>query len=143
MVLRKERRDPAPVHASQNRATAAERDGTRPGEHIFNRVGFEQFWAVYPRKVARIAAIKAWNKIKPDDGLVRQMLETIGWQRATRQWREGFIPHPTTYLNQGRYLDERDEPVTSTAWQCPHKPKCDERWRCYQRSELDAMKAGS
>lgn len=30
----------------------------------------------------------------------------------------------------------------SSGWVCPHEPHCDGRWKCHQKTELDAMKAG-
>jgi hypothetical protein len=40
------------------------------------------------------------------------MIDAVGRQRASRQWREDggrYIPHPATWLNQGRWEDEGDD----------------------------------
>ena len=74
---------------------------------------FVQFWEAYPRKVGKVAAWKAWRRISPDQALLERMLQTLAWQKRDRQWREGFTPHPTTWLNQGRWLDEPFEPESS------------------------------
>lgn len=81
-------------------------EGTRRSEHIVNREGFLAFWAQYPRREGRQAAIKVWNRIAPDDALVARMLHTLSWQRETKSWREGYVPHPRTWLYQGRWDDE-------------------------------------
>jgi hypothetical protein len=84
--------------------------GSRSGENIFNPDGFALFWDAYPNRTGRLAAIKAWNKARPDDALVAQMLKTLAWQRCSEQWGRGYIPHPTTWLNQGRWDDEPVDP---------------------------------
>lgn len=70
---------------------------------------FERFWAAYPRKVGKAAAFKAFQKVRPEEALLEQMLETIRREKGSLQWQEEggrFIPHPATWLNQGRWEDE-------------------------------------
>lgn len=67
---------------------------------------FETFWKAYPRKVGKDAAEKAWIKKKPN---IDEVLNSLLWQMQTDQWKAEsgkFIPHPSTYLNQGRWKDE-------------------------------------
>ncbi len=67
---------------------------------------FEDFWYKYPKKVGKEAAIKSWNKMKPDILLV---IDALNWQIETKQWQQEdgkYIPNPATYLNQGRWMDE-------------------------------------
>ena len=71
---------------------------------------FNRFWAAYPRHVGKQVAVKAFEKIHPDEETLTVMLNAIDWQKNTRQWRENngqFIPHPSTWLNQRRWEDER------------------------------------
>ena len=71
--------------------------------------GFEQFWAAYPAKKAKPAAVKAWAKLHPDEQMQAEILAAIERERRSEQWtRDGgrFIPHPTTWLNQRRWEDE-------------------------------------
>lgn len=71
---------------------------------------FEQFWAVYPRRIAKAAARKVWEKIRPDDELLQQMLAALEWQRQQDQWQRDagqYVPHASTWLNQKRWLDEK------------------------------------
>jgi len=70
---------------------------------------FIAFWAAYPSRVGKEAAWKAWKKHKPDLSAIQGALV---WQRVSRKWREGIIPNPSTYINQHRWLDERDISVT-------------------------------
>lgn len=70
---------------------------------------FDKFWKAYPRKIGKDAAQKAFNKRNPDDNLLGEMLKAIEVQKTTEDWRKSdgqFIPHPATWLNQGRWMDE-------------------------------------
>lgn len=68
---------------------------------------FDVFWLSYPRKVGKEAARKAWKataRKRPDFDSVLEALE-----QAKGVWAKGdprFIPHPATWLNQGRWADE-------------------------------------
>ncbi len=77
---------------------------------------FMAVWSVYPNKSNRKRAVDSWKRIKPDSALVQTMLAAIEAQKRGRQWREGFIPHFVTWLNQERWLDEvTDVPLRSVA----------------------------
>ena len=68
---------------------------------------FEQFWNAYPKKVGRKAAQKAFQNAQ-DRPRINDLLAAIATQRASPQWlKDGgqFIPHPATWLNQGRWAD--------------------------------------
>jgi Domain of unknown function (DUF4373) len=68
---------------------------------------FDLFWMAYPKKVGKEAARKSWDKIKPD---LKTVLETLKWQKQSDQWFKNdgqYIPNPSTYLNQHRFLDQR------------------------------------
>lgn len=70
---------------------------------------FDTFWATYPKKVGKVAAQKAFDKIRPSNELFSQMLNAIKQQRASPQWTRDngqYIPNPATWLNQGRWDDE-------------------------------------
>jgi hypothetical protein len=72
-------------------------------------MSFDEFWFKYPRKVAKKEAMKAFNKLTPmeqdlaccaiDDHLEYWKLKETGTE---------YIPHASTWLNQGRYEDELD-----------------------------------
>ena len=70
---------------------------------------FTEFWAAYPRKAGKQAALKAWGKIKPDAALHAKIMAAVEQQKRSAQWKRDagqYIPHPTTWLNQGRWEDE-------------------------------------
>lgn len=70
---------------------------------------FDQFWAAYPRKIGKGAAELAWKKLKPDQALVQQILSSVAAQKSCEQWKKDqgqYIPHPSTWLNGKRWLDQ-------------------------------------
>ena len=70
---------------------------------------FEAFWKNYPRKVGKADARKVWRKLKPTAELQEKILATVTRQRIEPQWmKDGgtFVPHPATWLRQGRWDDE-------------------------------------
>ena len=80
--------------------------------HIISIDQFDQFWNAYPKKVGKESARKSWNKIRPN---LQDVLKALAWQKESKQWFEKggqFIPNPSTYLNQHRWLDEKPVRVT-------------------------------
>lgn len=70
---------------------------------------FKKFWDNYPRKVGKAKCVSWWKIHKPNSELVAKMLVTLSKQKQTDQWcTDGgrFIPHPYTWLNQGRWDDD-------------------------------------
>ena len=64
---------------------------------------FDQFWLAYPKRVAKLDALKAWNKMKPP---LQEVLTALVWQ--CKEWTDPkFIPYPATYLRAGQWMDER------------------------------------
>lgn len=67
---------------------------------------FETFWRAYPKKVGKQAAWSAFQRVTVP---VEQLVAAVERQKRSAQWKEQggrFIPHPTTWLNQGRWEDE-------------------------------------
>lgn len=86
------------------RETEKEGDLSSPGGD-----GFEAFWILYPRKVGKVPALKAWKKLKPDQELKAEILKAVALHRRSEDWtKDGgqFIPHPATWINQQRWQDE-------------------------------------
>ena len=71
---------------------------------------FEGFWKFYPRGEGRQAAIRAWDRLQPDDELILRIGRALTLQKASPEWQAGIgIPHASTYLNQQRWTDEKRE----------------------------------
>lgn len=73
---------------------------------------FKEFWKLYPRKVAKVAAQRSWKRLtnKNIDEIFKVLHDhLIRWKKTESQ----FIPHATTWLNQQRWEDEL-EPISET-----------------------------
>lgn len=72
---------------------------------------FEEFWKLYPRKEGKQNAMKAFEKMCNSedtynaimDGLQKRV--KLDWSRRPPEEKK-FIPHPSSWLNQSRWLDE-------------------------------------
>jgi len=76
---------------------------------------FAVFWHAYPKKTGKAAALKAWQKAKPP---IAQVLQALAWQTDSLQWNRDdgrYRPNPATYLNQGRWQDEPEQPAHHVA----------------------------
>lgn len=101
---------------STNRATKRQpnsefRSKPPPNPHRLT-AAFVRFWEVYPKRVAKGRAERAFAKLNPDDELLQRMLTAIEAQIASEKWRKEsgrFIPHPATWLNDRGWEDELAE----------------------------------
>ena len=77
---------------------------------------FQSFWTLYPRKVSRKMAEKAWSKLSTAEQA--QALEAL--PAHIRYWNAAdtakeFIPYASSWLNQARYDDELEMPQQKQA----------------------------
>ena len=82
---------------------------------------FDEFWMLYPRKVAKASARKAWKKLTEE----QQLLAAKSISNHCQYWKAketalDYIPHASTWLNQERWEDEL---VIE-----PKKEKIDKKW---------------
>lgn len=78
--------------------------------------GFAEFWELYPRKIAKSAAQKAWRSLRLGDSVKGQVLADLH-RRLAGEWSgkdKQYIPHPTTYLHQRRWEDEVEDTAQDT-----------------------------
>lgn len=69
---------------------------------------FKDFWKAYPKKASKTNALKEWKKIKPNDDLVRVILDALERQKKSAQWQKEdgqFIPYPAKWLKEKRWED--------------------------------------
>lgn len=105
---------------------------------VINPEGFSQFWAAFPRKVGKLAAIKEWNKLNVDPQFEAEILAGVERYKRTKPAYADWC-HPRTWLSQGRWTDQVEPVVTtqaatmSGAWngelaswirECTHEPRC-------------------
>lgn len=68
---------------------------------------FEKFWTYYPRGESRKAAVKAWDKLAPDDAMIDKMAAALKRQMKSEDWQRGIgIPYASTWINGQRWEDE-------------------------------------
>lgn len=114
---------------------------------------FEAFWQAYPRRVGKLAAAREWKLRRPDLAAVLAAIE-----RQRPGWTDPkFIPHPRTWLHQGRWLDEEPKPALGqrqmydqpedvedwwTVCQREHGGRCNGRRAHEIQTEIDSFKTG-
>jgi uncharacterized protein YdaU (DUF1376 family) len=99
---------------------------------------FESFWTAYPRKVGKGAAWKAWKaaKTKP---VQETILSAVQAAKRSDQWtKDGgqFIPHPATWINQGRWDDVHAAPMPQSAQGQPQAEKPRGTWDIEKQLEV-------
>jgi hypothetical protein len=111
---------------SQNRNRTGNRSGNRSGNDSITGTetnNFDQFWTIYPKKVGKPKAVKAFSKAITE--LAKQHADPVDWllKRVaiySKEW-EGrpdrqFCPHPATWLNDERYNDITDPKPTESIY---------------------------
>jgi hypothetical protein len=73
---------------------------------------FEVFWKSYPRKTEKGKTFSIWSDLcsKKDRPTWKEIRTALHLQKKTEKWAEPkFIPYPTTWLNQSRWLDDPEQ----------------------------------
>lgn len=75
---------------------------------------FETFWKLYPKKIDKGKALSKWNLICTRKNISpptwKQIRVALHDQKKSERWEDKtFIPHPTTWLSQQRWLDDPKE----------------------------------
>jgi uncharacterized protein YdaU (DUF1376 family) len=74
-----------------------------------NHEGFDRFWDAYPRKEAKGAALKAWEKAltkAPADAIIDRVTR---WKVSKAFPEKQYVPLPASWLNAERWSDELPE----------------------------------
>lgn len=80
---------------------------------------FNQFYAAYPKKVAKQDALKAWVKLSPENGLYETIMTALEVSKQSQGWtKDGgqFIPNPATWINGRRWEDGGAESPRRPTW---------------------------
>ncbi|MBW9093138.1 hypothetical protein JNB62_05535 [Microbacterium jejuense] len=73
-------------------------------------VSFEDFWAVWPKKVAKPDALRAWTKATKKVAGERIVEAAIAYRDNPGIPDRLFIPYPATWLNRAGWDDELPQP---------------------------------
>lgn len=106
-------------HPRESPATGTEEQGNRGTELSITADAvterFDEFWQLYPRKVGKGQALKAWKaankKANPEAIVAGLRAHLPGWAKSEAK----FIPHATTWLNGERWADEVEQPQSVPA----------------------------
>lgn len=78
---------------------------------------FDEWWSAYPKKVGRKPSEEKFKVKCRNEETFRLMMTALGKQKQSDGWRRGYIPNPTTWLNQERWNDDssayQDHPAQS------------------------------
>jgi hypothetical protein len=101
----------SPASESESFAPAAPESGSPPKKRA--RAGaeiaaaFESFWRVYPRKVAKLAALKAFESALAGGATAAAIISGAERYRTERANEEArYTKHPSTWLAKGCWEDE-------------------------------------
>jgi hypothetical protein len=76
---------------------------------------FDTFWSAYPKKIGKDKCRRWFSSRKVDDVFIGEILKALEIQKKSQQWTRDsgqYIPHPYTWLSQGRWQDE----VAQSRW---------------------------
>lgn len=93
------------LNSNSNKNTSSSNDDRSPYSE-----SFERWWAIYPRKLSKGRAWKIWKQDKLDkrvDELIEKLQQQVAIQYSQTETK--YIPHPSTYLSDGRYDDEVEQ----------------------------------
>lgn len=79
---------------------------------------FNEFWTVWPKKVAKEEAKKAFKKLKCTRVLLDKIINAVEIEKRTEQWKKqkgAYIPHASTWLNGKRWEDVHEAETIVTA----------------------------
>lgn len=93
-------RTSSPSHSESDKHKAAE----QKKENLFS-----QFWAAYPKKRGKVAAKRAFLKVKHMEQAFPVMMKALERQKVLPDWQKDggqYIPYPSTWLNGERWQDD-------------------------------------
>ena len=90
--------------------------------HVYSDA-FEKFWALYPRRTGKLAAWRVWERVSrkcpvaTEDGIIAALQKQLDGGHFSTDVK--FVPHPRTWLNQGRWDDEIENKSASAGAAAP------------------------
>jgi len=105
---------PVPVPGSGSQislpsVTQGDATSPRPTE-----LGFDRFWAAYPKKRHKPDAARAWQGVDGARHLEAILAGLERW-KAAEAWGRGFVEDPATFLRQRQWEDDPRRPSTPRA----------------------------
>ena len=98
------------IASQKNMQTEIENKNTNKDKYMTKDM-FEMFWDKYPKKTDKKKAKEKFLKL--DSELFNTIMYALDYQIQSTQWKEGYIPNPTTWINGERWEDklENEKPI--------------------------------
>src|SRR5262245_36816907 len=102
---------------------------------------FSQFWRIYPLKIGKLAAERAYDRARKGGVSAEELVEGVERYIASKPGFQNYC-HPSTWLNGMRWLDEDERPLTGSELafartvlnkrqgHCLHDPPCPNSFAC-------------
>jgi len=97
-----------PENGSPDSPKTVHKEKINNKKNLCEPADFGRFFAIYPKKTHRAAALTAWLALDPDPLLVERILSAVTTQAQAAVWAlEGgrFIPNPASWLSGQRWDD--------------------------------------
>lgn len=80
-------------------------------QNIKHSPEFDEFWSVYPRKIAKSDAWKMWQR-RMKESINPELLITCAenYAKQCKGKEESFVKYPASFLNEERYADYTEKP---------------------------------
>lgn len=114
-----------------------------PSEQEDEQPTFDDFWLMYPRKVAKKAARKEWDRLTPTQQM-DALVALLDWRKVFANRDEEKVPHGSTWLHGERWEDELPKefrrPVETTKANAEFRAKNEDAFK-NRRPMPDALRA--
>lgn len=74
---------------------------------------WDDFWLLYPKRVAKKDAFKAWGQLKPSQQMAA-IVACAAWRRVWATKDIDYLPHAATWIRGERWDDELPPEFTQT-----------------------------
>ena len=113
-TIREQTRERVRKHREKKRAVT---DGNVQKRHIDTDIDikttisktpsrFDDFWEIYPTKKEKKKTLEIWKRRKLDQYADKLIKDVADRMMNDKNWIDGYIPNPTTYINGDRWEDE-------------------------------------
>lgn len=103
----------------QSQLQSQKEEGSLRSPRASEPAGFAEWWEEYPRKDAKDAARKAYAKARKRGASAADLLTGLRLYPFSPDVQ--FVPHPATWLNQGRHESAHEAPLIPDRQQQPDK----------------------
>jgi|SRR5215831_18374610 len=110
--------------------------------HLWPADFAERFWAAYPRRVAKKAAMRALDRVRRlGEVEFPALLEAVALYAESVAGKDlQFVAHASTWLNQGRWEDDPDH--LGNTYNASRRTSSAESWANRRRTCLEGQACG-